>query len=68
MKLNIEIRHPNYVSEAHELGHILLDSLAHAEAGVMNLMAASYDFENDQLTADQCRKIKEHHLVSQISH
>ena len=68
MKLNINIRHPNYVSEAHELGHILLDSLAHVGTGVMNLMAASYDYENDQLTADQCRKIKEHHLVSQISH
>lgn len=66
MKLNIAIRHPNYVSEAHELGHILLDSLAHAGAGITNLMAESYDYENDQLTADQCRKIKEHHLVSQI--
>ncbi|MCX6583503.1 MAG: hypothetical protein NT166_25290 [Candidatus Aminicenantes bacterium] len=67
MKLNIKIRRPNYVSEAHELGHILLDSLGHAGAGVENLMAESYEFENDRLTADQCRKIKEHRLVIPIA-
>ncbi len=67
MKLNIKIRHPNYVSEAHELGHILLDSLGHAGVGVGNLMAESYEYENDQLTPDQCRKIKEHHLVIPIN-
>jgi hypothetical protein len=63
MKLNVKIRHPNYVSEAHELGHILLDSLDHAPEGVENLMAESYDHVNDHLTPDQCRKIKAHRLV-----
>jgi hypothetical protein len=66
MRLNIKIRHPNYVSEAHELGHILLDSLEHVGGGAANLMAGSYDFENDRLTPDQCRKIKEHRLVKPI--
>ena len=64
MKLNTKIRHPKYVSEAHELGHILLDSLAHARVGEANLMAESYEYENDHLTADQCGKIKEHRLVN----
>lgn len=66
MDLNTKIRDPKYVSEAHELGHILLDSLAHAEVGEANLMAESYEYENDHLTADQCRKIKEHRLVHVI--
>jgi len=67
MKLNIKIRHPKYVSEAHELGHILLDSLEHVGVGVENLMAESYEYENDLLTADQCRRIKEHRLVIPIT-
>ncbi|MDQ1354609.1 MAG: hypothetical protein QG657_4918 [Acidobacteriota bacterium] len=66
MKLNIKIRHPKYISEAHELGHILLDSLEHVGVGVGNLMAESYEYENDRLTHDQCRRIKEHHLVNPI--
>jgi hypothetical protein len=63
MPLNRKIRHPNYVSEAHELGHILLDSLDHPQANGKNLMGERYDLVNDQLTAEQCRKIKAHHLV-----
>jgi hypothetical protein len=66
MILNKKIRHPNYVSEAHELGHILLDSLDHAPEGVENLMAENYDHVNDQLTVKQCRKIKSHHLVTPL--
>jgi hypothetical protein len=66
MKLNVKIRHPNYVSEAHELGHILLDSLDHAPGGVENLMAENYDHVNDRLTPDQCRKIKAHRLVKSV--
>jgi hypothetical protein len=63
MPLNRKIRHPNYVSEAHELGHILLDTLDHTPEGLKNLMAERYDLVNDQLTEDQCRKLKAHHLV-----
>ena len=66
MVLNKKIRHPNYVSEAHELGHILLDSLEHTPEGVENLMSDSYDHVNDQLTREQCKKIKSHHLVTPI--
>lgn len=66
MPLNRKIRHPNYVSEAHELGHILLDSLDHAPEGVGNLMSERYDLVNDQLTEEQCRKIKNHHLVRAV--
>jgi len=66
MLLNKRIRHPNYVSEAHELGHILLDSLEHTPEGIENLMSDNYDHVNDQLTEEQCRKIKSHHLVTPI--
>lgn len=66
MPLNKKIRHPGYVSEAHELGHILLDTLAHTPEGQMNLMAADYEHVNDQLTPEQCRKIKNHPLVKPI--
>ncbi len=63
MKLNIKIRHPGYVSEAHELGHILLDSLEHVTGGVKNLMAESHEHVTDTLTPEQCRKIKSSPLV-----
>lgn len=66
MILNKKIRHPNYISEAHELGHILLDSLEHAPEGIENLMAENYDHVNDRLTAEQCKRIKSHHLVTPI--
>jgi hypothetical protein len=68
MPLNRKIRHPNYVSEAHELGHILLDSTDHTPNGLKNMMAEKYDLVNDQLTDEQCRKIKAHHLVKLIKH
>ncbi len=66
MLLNKKIRHPNYISEAHELGHILLDSLEHTPEGVENLMSDNYDHVNGQLTEEQCKKIKSHHLVTPI--
>jgi hypothetical protein len=66
MLLNKKIRHPNYVSEAHELGHILLDSLEHTPGGIENLMSDSYDHVTDQLTEEQCKKIKSHPLVTPI--
>ncbi|MCP5103905.1 MAG: hypothetical protein GY950_11025 [bacterium] len=64
MDLNRKIRHPDYISEAHELGHILLDTLAHTPKGEKNLMAEDHEHVNGQLTAEQCRKIKAHHLVT----
>lgn len=67
MKLNIKIRHPNYVSEAHEVGHILLDSLEHTDIGVANLMAGRFEYENGEITSGQCTKIKEHPLVKPIN-
>lgn len=63
LKLNIKLRHPGYVSEAHELGHILLDTLEHVPDGVENLMAGDYEYVNDRLNPQQCEKIKSHPLV-----
>ncbi len=63
MDLNKKIRHPEYVSEAHELGHLLLDSMEHPPKGTKNLMADYYEDVNDLLTPGQCEKIKSHPLV-----
>jgi hypothetical protein len=66
MKLNKKIRHSKYISEAHELGHIFLNSLEHSPKHAMNLMSDSHDHVNDQLTEDQCWRIKSHHLITPI--
>ncbi|MCP4215218.1 MAG: hypothetical protein GY765_11200 [bacterium] len=66
MGLNKKIRHQGYVSEAHELGHILLDTLEHTPEGVVNLMSGDYRYVNDELTAAQCEKIKKHHMVKRL--
>lgn len=67
MKLNKEIRHPGYVSEAHELGHILLDSLEHVTSGVKNLMAESHDHVTNTFSPEQCEKLKSSPLVKPLS-
>jgi len=66
MELNKKIRHPGYVSEAHELGHILLDSLEHATGGIKNLMSGNHEYVTDTLTPEQCVKIKSGPLVKPI--
>ena len=66
MDLNKKIRRRGYISEAHELGHILLDSQAHAPEGEKNLMAEKPENTTGTLTPDQCRKIKSNPLVKQI--
>ena len=66
LELNKKIRHPGYVSEAHELGHVLLDSLEHVTDGVKNLMSGKHEYVTDTLTPEQCVKIKSSPLVRPV--
>lgn len=54
-------RDPNYVPEAHELGHILLNT-GHV-TGRQNLMADDYRLVNGQLDSLQCAMIRSSPLV-----
>ncbi len=66
MPLNKKIRRRGYISEAHELGHIFLDSLEHTPPREKNLMAREYQDVNGDLTPSQCQKIKRHPLIKAI--
>jgi hypothetical protein len=66
MALNKKIRPPDYLTEAHELGHILLDSLQHHQAGAANLMAADYKLVSGLLEPHQVARIKRHPLVQPL--
>jgi hypothetical protein len=66
MELNKKIRPPDYLTEAHELGHILLDSLRHCQPGAANLMAADYKQVSGRLEPHQVERIKRHQLVKRL--
>lgn len=67
MDLNKKLRRRGYISEAHELGHLLLDSQAHEPEGIKNLMAEKPEDTTGELTPEQCLNIKSHPLVKIIS-
>lgn len=66
MELNKKIRHSDYLTEAHELGHILLDSLQHYQPGIPNLMAEDHKLVNSRLEPHQVERIKNHRLVKRL--
>jgi hypothetical protein len=55
-------RDPSYLTEAHELGHILGDC-SHVDDGSRNFLAGRYNLLNDQIRQDQCDAMKRHPLV-----
>lgn len=61
--LNEKIRGEGYVSEAHEVGHILMDSLEHWVGGEKNLMGEDYGVQNARLSLEQCERIRRSPLL-----
>jgi hypothetical protein len=59
------VHDPRYSTDAHELGHILLDS-SHYMGPEKNFLSAEIDGGNDQITAQQCDSIRKSNLISPL--
>ena len=53
----LSARDPNYITEAHELAHILLNT-AHLPKGTFGLMSGEFDHVNGQLSPAECTTIR----------
>ena len=58
----IRERNPAYVTEAHELAHILLNA-SHLPKGAFGLMSGEFDHVTGDLSATECAKIRASHFA-----
>lgn len=59
-------RNPHICTEAHELGHVLLNQ-GHLTSDEENIMNGNGELRNDQFSPEQCSTMKTHKLVTPIN-
>ncbi len=67
MRLNKRRYRANYATEAHELGHVFLDSPEHTAPGILNLMSEAPETADDSLTPKQIAAMKKHPLMKKLT-
>jgi hypothetical protein len=66
MPLNKRRYRSSYTTEAHELGHVFLNSPEHTAPGILNLMSEAPETADDSLTPKQIATIKQHPLMKKL--
>ena len=66
MKLNKRRYRSSYTTEAHELGHVFLNSQTHTAPGILNLMSDTPETADDSLTPKQIAIMKQHSLMKKL--
>lgn len=66
MKLNKRRYRSSYATEAHELGHVFLNSQNHTAPGILNLMSEAPETADDSLTPKQIAIMKQHPLLEKL--
>lgn len=67
MPLNLKRYRSDYITEAHELGHIFLNSQDHTAPGMLNLMSDSPDTADRSLTLKQVSLMQQHPSMRKIT-
>ncbi len=67
MPLNKKRYRQDYITEAHELGHIFLNSQDHTAPGIINLMSEAPETADSSLTPKQVNLMKRHPLLEKAT-